>query len=240
MPEEASGLAKVMWFGVIYLAGLAVAWAIGLYILGTVFSTLTTIVPPAGPLTNSTIGQSMNETSARSIAVLAPLFRSISLLFPVTFVIELAAIAVLTMGFRDLRRVDRGEFSTPSTLMLIMIAGTFVSAAGVLLIFSTFSGIFTTALGPSTVTQPAGAMAAIGSLFLDSILALLGAVLSLVGLIGGLMLGLWRVGSRYDESLLKVAAIFTIIPLLNIVAPILVIVGAHGAKSRLSRLRQAA
>jgi hypothetical protein len=53
------------------------------------------------------------------------------------------------------------------------------------------------------------------------------------------MLGLWRVGTRYNETLLKVAAIFVILPLLNIVAPILVIVGAHGAKTRLVQLQQA-
>jgi uncharacterized protein DUF973 len=222
----------VMWFGIIYLAGMAVGWAIALYVLGTVFSTVAAFAPPASPFANSTIGPSMNETSARALAVMVPLFRSMSLLLPVSIAIELAAIAVLTMGFRDLGRVDRGKFSTPSTMMLVMIAGTFIAAAGALLIFSAVSGVLATAAGRS-VLQPAGAMAAIGSIFLDSILTLLGAVLTIVGLIGGLMLGLWRVGSRYDETLLQVAAIFVIIPLLNIVAPILVIVGAHGARSRL-------
>jgi hypothetical protein len=85
------------------------------------------------------------------------------------------------------------------------------------------------------MVQPAGALAAVGSIFLDSIVALVGGILTLVGLVGGLMLGLWRVGSRYEETLLKVAAIFVIIPFLNFVSPILVIVGAHGARARLSQ-----
>ena len=59
----------------------------------------------------------------------------------------------------------------------------------------------------------------------------------LVGVIGGQILGLWRVGSRYNETVIKVGAIFTIIPLLNIVAPILVLIGAYQVKGRLPAAR---
>jgi len=52
-------------------------------------------------------------------------------------------------------------------------------------------------------------------------------------LIGGQILGLWRVGTRYNETTIKVGAIFTIVPLLNIVGPILVLIGALEAKGRL-------
>jgi len=58
-------------------------------------------------------------------------------------------------------------------------------------------------------------------------------ILALIGIIGGQILGLWRVGTRYDQTLIKLGAIFTIIPLLNIVAPILVLIGAYEAKGRL-------
>ena len=247
MPEEASGLTRVMWFGVLYLAGMVVSWAFSLYFLSTIFATLPGVVPSSGqpistfgPSPNSTIGPSGNQTAAQAMAVFAPLFRSFSLFLPVTVVIELASLTALTVGFRKLNKVDRGSFSTPSTLMLVMIAGTFVAAAGALLLFNVLSSFVAMASGPPLIVQPAGALAAVGSLFLDSILALIGGILTLVGLIGGLMLGLWRAGSRYDETLLKLAAIFAIIPFLNIVAPILVIVGAHGAKSRLPQFLQAA
>ena len=243
VPEEASGLTRVMWFGVLYLVGMAVGWAFALYVLGTFFATLSSVVPSPGPVTNSTfgpfpnstIGPSANQTAGQAMVTIGPLFRSFSLFLPVSVVIELAALASLTMGFRKLGKVDRSRFSTPSTLMLVMIAGTFVAAAGALLLFSDLSSFITKASGALPVAQPAGDMAAVGSFLLYTVLVFVGAILTFVGLIGGLMLGLWRAGSRYDETLLKLAAIFVIIPFLNIVAPILVIVGAHGAKSRLSQ-----
>jgi len=74
-----------------------------------------------------------------------------------------------------------------------------------------------------------------GSLGIDSALLGLGGILTLVGLIGGQILGLWRVGTRYNETTIKVGAIFTIIPLLNIVGPILVLIGALEAKGRLAK-----
>ena len=230
--KEASGLTKVILFGVLYLAGMAVSWAIGLYVLGSVFTSLRTVIPAGGPVANSTISPPINGTSSRAFEYLGPLFRNVYLFLPITVVIQLAAIAILTLGFRDLGKVDRSRFSTPSTLMLIMVAGTFLAAAGALLLFNVLSGF---ASVPPPMVQPAGALAAVGSIFLDSIVALVGGILTLVGLVGGLMLGLWRVGSRYEETLLKVAAIFVIIPFLNFVSPILVIVGAHGARARLSQ-----
>ena len=89
---------------------------------------------------------------------------------------------------------------------------------------------------------PAGGLppafaALLGSLFVDFALLAVGVVVLLVGVIGGQILGLWRVGSRYNETVIKVGAIFTIIPLLNIVAPILVLIGAYQVKGRLPAAR---
>ncbi len=50
------------------------------------------------------------------------------------------------------------------------------------------------------------------------------------------MIGLWRSGKRYNEPLLKAAVIFFIFPYLNVVAPILVLLGARNAGKRLSVL----
>jgi hypothetical protein len=48
------------------------------------------------------------------------------------------------------------------------------------------------------------------------------------------ILGLWRVGTRYDETIIKLGGIFSIIPILNIAAPVLVLVGAHSARNKLA------
>jgi Protein of unknown function (DUF973) len=58
----------------------------------------------------------------------------------------------------------------------------------------------------------------------------------LIGLIGGLMLGLWRVGGRYDNSLIKISAILIIIPILDIVVPFLMIFGVWQARKKISAL----
>jgi ABC-type dipeptide/oligopeptide/nickel transport system permease subunit len=71
-------------------------------------------------------------------------------------------------------------------------------------------------------------------------LVAIGGVLSLIGAIGGVLLGLWRVGGRYDQTILKVAAIFVIVPLLSIVSPILVIIGVSSAKGKLGRAQPTA
>ena len=231
-PEEGSGLTKIMWFGIIYLAGLAVSWAVAFYVFGTIFTASSALIPP-GSMNGTGFGPSGNATSMQALAAIAPVFQGLTLLLPISVSIELIALAVLTLGFRDLGKVDRSRFSTPSTLMLVMVAGTFVAAAGGLLVFSAITGYFTMASNQQ-ILQPGGAMASVGSIFLGVVVVLIGGILSLVGLVGGLMLGLWRAGSRYNETLLKLGAIFVIIPFLNFVAPILVIVGAHGAKGRVA------
>ena len=58
---------------------------------------------------------------------------------------------------------------------------------------------------------------------------------ALVGTVGGQLLGLWRVGSRYNSTIIKVGAIFVIIPLLNFVAPILILIGAYQVRGSLSK-----
>lgn len=219
------------------LIGIAAGWIVGLYVLGAVFSSFATLVPPINQTSPATVTPPVNETS-QMLATMGPIFRDFSVLYPIVIVIQLASIAVLTLGFRDLGKVDRARFSTPSTLMLVMIAGTFISAAGAIFLFNGFSNFFTAVPVMTGSPQSPNLLAQVGSIFLDLVIVGIGGVLTLIGFIGGQMLGLWRVGTRYDETLLKIAAIFLIIPLLNIVAPILVIVGAHGAKSRLSRAQQ--
>ena len=58
---------------------------------------------------------------------------------------------------------------------------------------------------------PPSFFALFGSLGIDFVLLALGGILTIVGLIGGQILGLWRVGTRYNETTIKVGAIFTVI-----------------------------
>jgi hypothetical protein len=69
---------------------------------------------------------------------------------------------------------------------------------------------------------------------LDFIVVGIGGLLILVGFVGGQILGLWRAGSRYDQIVIKLGAIFAVAPYLNIAAPVLVLVGSYQAKERLN------
>ena len=48
------------------------------------------------------------------------------------------------------------------------------------------------------------------------------------------MLGLWRVGGRYDNTLIKVSAILLIIPGVDILVPILMLIGVWQSKNKVS------
>jgi uncharacterized membrane protein len=62
-----------------------------------------------------------------------------------------------------------------------------------------------------------------------------GFILAVVGWIG-LVIGLYRIGNRYNSTITKVGAILTILPVVSLIAPILVIVGVtssiHEVQSR--------
>lgn len=200
-------MTKVMWFGIIQLAGILTSWVIGFYLFASVFV---------------------------STAALGPVFQYLVPVIPVTVAIQLVGIVILTMGFREFRKVDAPNFSLPSTLMLLMIVGVVIAAAGAIpLLYNLPTMIAQAPYTPGTT--PSGAFAsAIGTVILFALVSGLGGLLALIGIIGGQILGLWRVGTRYNETIFKIGAIFVVIPLLNVVAPVLIIVAAHQVKGRLS------
>ena len=215
---ERSALNKVMWFGIIQLVGLIAGWIVYFYAFGMMFATASSLnLPP-------------NPTPQQVSAALGPLFQQFTYVVPISLAIALVAILLLQIGFRGLSKVDSARFSVPSKLTFLLIIGEIIGGGAVVLLFNSIPTILAQAGSASgTPTAFSGALAGILSF---ALLALVGGVLALIGLIGGLILGLWRVGTRYDETIIKLGAIFVIIPLLNIVAPILVLVGASQAKRK--------
>jgi hypothetical protein len=51
--------------------------------------------------------------------------------------------------------------------------------------------------------------------------------------IGGVILRLWRVGDRYDSIATGIGGIFYTMPYFDVLAPILVLDGAHSAQHKL-------
>jgi hypothetical protein len=65
------------------------------------------------------------------------------------------------------------------------------------------------------------------------IIIIISAILIILGDIGGIILGLWRVGDRYDSTAIGIGAIFYLIPYFDVLAPILVFIGAHATQHKL-------
>ncbi len=221
--DEKSALDKVIWFGIVWVVGTVAGWVVGFFIFWTAFSSSTFYnLPP-------------NPTPSEVSAAMGPFFQYSSLIVPVTLVVELAGIVLLALAFRQLRKVDPGEFSLPSSMMLVLILGAIVTGTAVVPLFYNLPNIIAQAPYPSGSTPSAAFMSSIGSVIVYALVAGVGGLMALIGVLGGVLLGVWRLGSRYNEALFKVGAIFVIIPALNVLAPILILIAASQAKGRLGR-----
>jgi Protein of unknown function (DUF973) len=137
-------------------------------------------------------------------------------------VLGLAGLVFLCSAFRALRPFD-SRFSAPAALAVVAMVGVVLLLVGAgVLIDSLYSA-----------AQCAGAGAPVTRACLISAtfwggLALVGVglLLAVVGWIG-VLLGLWRLGSRYNESLFKIGAVLQIIPIANVIGAILILIGAR-------------
>jgi hypothetical protein len=228
--EERSALNKVMWFGIIELVGIVAGWVAAFYVFSNFFNaSLFTSLPS-------------NPTPAQVANAMGPIFQDIVYLIPLSLGIELVGLIVLTLGFRGLAKVDSARFHVSTPFMVVLIVGLLIAAGGAIPLLNGIPNIIANAYanctypyGSTTCTPSAAFFNQFNSVLAYFGLILLGGILTLIGYIGGLILGLWRVGSRYNQTTLKIGAIFQIIPLLNIIAPILILLGANEAKNMLGR-----
>jgi hypothetical protein len=219
--EERSALNKVMWFGIIELVGIVAGWVGAFYVFSNFFNaSLFTSLPP-------------NPTPAQVANAMGPIFQDVVYIIPLAVGIELVGLIVLTLGFRGLAKVDSPRFHISTPFMVVLIVGLLFVAGGAVPLLNSIPNMI--AAAPTSGTPSAAFFNQFNSVLAYFGLILLGGLLTLIGYIGGLILGLWRVGSRYNQTTLKVGAIFQIIPLLNVVAPILILLGANEAKNMLGR-----
>lgn len=140
-------------------------------------------------------------------------------------VLQVVSLGVYGSSFGLLRQVD-DRFRVPRALSLIGLIGFILLLLGVgALLGFIFQAVSCAAAGSATSCLDPGLVLASG------ISALVGSLLAFVGWIG-LLVGLYRLGSRYESSLLKVSAILMILPVVNVVAPILAFVALRGVPRR--------
>ena len=151
--------------------------------------------------------------------------------------VEIFALLLTRSAFSSLASVDRPHFRAPSILTLLIIVGTPIASTGALLIFTALPSILSSvsqAQATGAATPPTIPSTVLQTLTFGAGVAGLGGLIAFIGLIGGVMLGLWRVGGRYDNSLIKAGAILIIIPFLDIVVPVLLLIGVHQARGKIS------
>jgi len=173
---------------------------------------------------------SVDTTKAGSTLVFGPLFYVVVI---VSAALSVVTILLLRASFRELVPVD-SRFSTPSTLALLLIVGVVVVLIGLVPLIAgapTLSGCVVTS---GNTTLP-GNCSGLGDLIIGGLVILAGAILVLIGYIGCLI-GVWRFGSRFQNSLFKVGAVLLLFPVLNVVAAILILIAAQSERTRVASL----
>ncbi|MCI4364714.1 MAG: DUF973 family protein [Thermoplasmata archaeon] len=138
-------------------------------------------------------------------------------------------VALLRTAFYRLSAVDQ-RFATPSKLTLALLVGFVMLFVG---LYPLLVGAQATASCIATGTPAAPANCgfnreALIGLFLVGV----GGVIALIGYIG-MVVGIWRLGTRYENDLFKVGAILLILPLLSFVGAILLLVASHSEREKL-------
>jgi hypothetical protein len=145
-------------------------------------------------------------------------------------VVGVAEVSFLILGLMSLSRVDRLHFSLPAKMSFFTIVGLPVELG--------IAVYFGSALGSLIPATPGGAAPALPTnqqltqFLLVDLLSLPVGIILLVGVVG-IILGMWRLGVRYQQSIVKAAAILYVFPGANVVGGILMVVGVRRARKSL-------
>ena len=148
--------------------------------------------------------------------------------------IDIIALLLVRSSFKTLETVDRSQFHMPSILTIVALIALPLIFIGFGIEFSGIPALMSSISQTSPGTTPSLVSPAFGNFFTGSIITGFGGLIGLIGFIGGIMLGLWRVGGRYDSTLIKASAILLIIPGLDILVPILMVIGVWKSRNKVS------
>lgn len=131
-----------------------------------------------------------------------------------------ASFALYLAGFAKLRLADP-TFTVPMSVACVGFAGLLLLSLVFALLVGEIAQIISCG-GPGVATSTC---VTLSSVTIDPLVLLGGLVLAVVGWIG-LIVGIYRIGRRYASTITRVGAILHIVPIANIVAPVLVLIGA--------------
>ncbi|MCW1293948.1 MAG: DUF973 family protein [Candidatus Parvarchaeota archaeon] len=152
------------------------------------------------------------------LLVVAIILAFLPLMSIIPLILGIVSIVILMLAFRNLLTIDN-NFKTPYIFtlisfigLIIIIAALFVMIGGDLLSL----GLSTTAIYMLPLIGFFGGLA---------IILIAGVILELIGGIAGVILGLYRVGKRYNKTGISVGAVLLVFPLVDIAGLILIIIG---------------
>jgi len=201
-----------------------VGWAAILGLVGALISVVELAFTPAF----SFVTVSTNPSGSTSLSVNQTALALVVVLAAVGIALVVAELLLYRRAFVALRNLDE-RFSTPATLTLLALVGIGILFLALLGILSALSQAITCSGQGNPISS-----SCLDTGTLLGLLAVLGVagIVAFVGFIG-LLIGIWRLGTRYDETMFKVGAILLIFPVLNLVALILILLAARSARGHL-------
>lgn len=152
---------------------------------------------------------------------------TLGLLVAIGVVLELIELGLYYRAFTRMAGFDI-DFATPAKLTLLLLISVILSLG---LFVGLVAGL-EQALICSGGSQLDSACISLGAFLALLVGLLIVEIIALIGFFGGLVLGTWRLGYRYNDGLFRVGAILTIFPVLNIVGQILIIVAARRSRGK--------
>jgi hypothetical protein len=135
-------------------------------------------------------------------------------------VLTILSLIFFRQSFTSLKGVD-SRFSTPATLAMVGLIGLIIVILGAVVLFDAFAQLSGCVFSANVFGRANTCAGTLVLLILGIAVLGIGGIVALIGYIG-ILIGVWRVGVRYDSTLLKVAAILWIFPYVNVVAGILI------------------
>ena len=167
-------------------------------------------------------------------SVAAGLVTGLFVVVLVGLIFAILAVLKFRSAFQALVPVDY-RFRSPASLSILVIIGAILLLLGFGLLLAGAVGVLGSCGSNYNYTNCYNQVTSSAGLLLGGIAAAgLGVLIAFIGEIL-VLIGIWRLGTRYNESMLKIGAIFVIIPFLDIVAPFLIYFGASQALKALDQ-----
>jgi hypothetical protein len=218
-PEvDSRGLAKLKLGALMSIVGLILTMIPAYFLAGSLLAITSLVGSSSSSSTSTLAGISAGTFAGMGIAVIAG-----AILFLISIIEYRHAFGIL--------KESNPSLTSPYSLMKWIYIGLILEVILIPLSLIVILITISSSASSSSSGSFVGTIAVIG---LIGFISLIAGIMSLVGYIGMIM-GLYRSGEVFDEGVMKVGAILYIIPYLNIIAPILIYIGALSAGKQMSR-----